>query len=239
MAKKVSIERVFDFKTKSIVGLPDEGLISEKDWKGLSNNSLVLMRGMNILRYNEEYPIVRYQPAGCDVDTSLSLNAFIKSVTVSTGVDGRCVSAFGQSEFSPNKYETVFYYEDSFGIYHSIVDDEACKFLMGKPKAVVSPEGVILFFSEKDIFATIDGQHYSKLASNLVTTNNDFNRMLETFHADKKINSIKVKKDNKFCCISIVDSKYARNIDFELTFDFRNPISISLNYYYAYPIHRR
>ena len=233
--KQSGVERIFNFKPKGIVGLPDEGLISEKNWKELTSSSLVLIRGMDILQYADEYPIVRYQSKSQEADASL--NTFVKSVTVSTGVNGRCVSAFGQSELTPSKYETLFYYEDSFGLCHSIVDDEVCKFLLTKPRLMVSPEGALVFFTKKDILATIDCQHFTKLVSNGVVSNKDFDRIINSsFGKEKKIHSIKVES-NKLCKIHIVDDNSARYFLFKLQLDFRNPNIMEIKYVYSYPRH--
>lgn len=59
-----------------------------------------------------------------------------------------------------NDFDTIAYYEDSVGIKHKIIQYDICKFLLKKPKLVVSEEGVLVFFTEDQILATIDCQQY-------------------------------------------------------------------------------
>lgn len=170
MAKEVSkvipiAERIIEFGTNDIrkndliIQCSDE-LLSEKDWSKFAENTLVIVDGWHIVQYAEEYPIVRYK---CDetaiayLEGGFSLNCFIESITVSTACYGK-KAWFGSGKLSCENtdYDTVVYYTDHAGINHAIIQQDICWFLLQKPNLVVSPEGVLVFFTDKQIIATVD-----------------------------------------------------------------------------------
>lgn len=169
MAKEVSkvipvAERIIEFGTKdirkndSIIHLSDE-LISEKDWNEFARNALVIVDGWHIVQYAEEYPIVHYkcdESASCYLGPDFRLNSFIESITVSTACYGK-KAWFGSGKLSceTTDYDTVVYYTDHAGINHAIIQHDICWFLLQKPNLVVSPEGVLVFFTDKQIIATV------------------------------------------------------------------------------------
>ncbi len=90
------------------------------------------------------------------------MNSFILSINVSKCVGGRRFSVVsGKLEKESIESDTIAYYEDSVGIQHQIIQHDICEFLLEKPKLVISEEGVLVFFTEDEILATIDCQQYA------------------------------------------------------------------------------
>ena len=85
------------------------------------------------------------------------LNTFVKNITVSTATEGKKITVkTGKIETEHQKNETIAYYEDAYGIYHSITSRDIFMFLQKKPNLVVSPEGVLVFYTDKNILCTLD-----------------------------------------------------------------------------------
>lgn len=177
MAKKVSKEipvakRIIEFNSEDFRRNPSithfsEDLISEKDWKEFAENALVIMDGWHILQYAEEYPIVHYkceEVASGYLEGGFRLNSFIESITVSTAIYGKKAwFGSGKLDCESTDYDTVVYYTDHAGINHAIIQHDICWFLLQKPNLVVSPEGVLVFFTDKQILATVgcnNGYHW-------------------------------------------------------------------------------
>lgn len=181
MAKEVSkvipiAKRIIEFNSEDFRKNPSithlsENLISDKAWREFSENELVIVDGWHLLQYAEEYPIVHYK---CDAFTrgtsrissegKAYLNSFIKSITVSTALYGKKAwFGSGKLDCENTDYDTVVYYTDHAGINHAIIQHDICWFLLQKPNLVVSPEGVLVFFTDKQIIATDDcntGYHW-------------------------------------------------------------------------------
>jgi len=69
----------------------------------------------------------------------------------------------GKLDCENTDYDTVVYYTDHAGINHAIIQHDICWFLLQKPNLVVSPEGVLVFFTDKKIIATVgcnNGYHW-------------------------------------------------------------------------------
>lgn len=133
------------------------------------------------------------------------MNSFVKSITVSTALSGKVISVIsGKVTEEMADYDTVVYYEDNCGIYHAVMQNDICKFLLRKPSLIVSPEGMLVFFTGKAILATVDCEHYY-----WVDWKMDLNY--------KSIKCIKVCKDS--CEITLIDEK-SKESTFRLTFEF-------------------
>lgn len=122
--------------------------------------------GWGILQYSKEVPIVIYQCnenlCYADIQPEMRLNSFILSITVSECVGGKRFSIVsGKIEKESIKSDTIVYYEDSVGIQHQIIQHDICEFLLKKPKLVISEEGVLVFYTEDEILATVDCQQYA------------------------------------------------------------------------------
>lgn len=219
MAKKVSMlfpvaERITEFnsgdfrKNPSILHL-SEDLISEEAWREFAENALVIIDGWHILQYAEEYPIVEYkcdENASCYLGPDYRLNSFIHSITVSTALHGKKYGVgTGRISSEITDYDTVVYYTDHAGIRHSIIQNDICQFLLEKPKLVVSPEGMLIFFTEKKILATVDCNHYHWIDGHVIDVEG------------KTIKNIKVYRD---CCKVILLDKYKCEHIIPLRFNF-------------------
>ena len=220
MAKEVSkiipvAERIIEFgtndirKNDSIIHFSDE-LISEKEWDEFAGNALVIVDGWHIVQYAEEYPIVHYkcdEVASVYLEGGFRLNSFIESITVSTACYGK-KAWFGTGKLSCENtgYDTVVYYTDHNGINHSVIMNDLCWFLLQKPKLVVSPEGVLIFFTDKQIIATVDMKHYHWIDGHIIDVE------------DKNIKNIEVCED--YCKVSLntVIPDYIQ--EYSLKFDF-------------------
>ena len=187
-----------------------EQFINSKAWrKKDSHCPLNLIHGCYMEQYEKECPIVRYK---CDENSTFSLdgeprlNSFIESITVSVvGIGKRALfNKFDVESFIESN--VVAYYTDHFGINHVIDHDGLYHLLLQKPKLVVSPEGVLIFFTDKEIIATLNC--------------NDCIYYINGYFIDlknKTVNDIIVGKNY---CKVVVLSKRGKKIYFRLNFDF-------------------
>ena len=170
MAKKVSkevpiAERIIEFDKDDFCenfspSDVSESMVTKEMLEEFAEKALVLVDGTDILQYANEYPIVVYQcnESICyaDIMPEPRLNSFVLNIVVSTGVDGKRYSVgSGKMEEEPIGYE------DPFGIKHQIIQYDICKFLLKRPKLVVSEEGILVFYTEDEILATTDCQQYA------------------------------------------------------------------------------
>lgn len=175
MAKRVSkkvppvervAERIIEFSKDDFcenISLSEfsEDIVTKKMLEDFAAKALVLVDCTDILQYANEYPIVVYQCADDSIMPEPCLNSFIMNIAVSTGVSGKRFSVdSGKIEEEITDFDTIAYYEDSFGIKHQIIQYDICKFLLKKPKLVISEEGVLVFYTEDEILATTDCQQY-------------------------------------------------------------------------------
>lgn len=207
-------ERIIEFDTDDIRKNPSitdfsESLISEEDWRKFAENALVIMDGWDILQYAEEYPIVLYQ---CDELSNIyleggpRLNSFIESITVSTAKYGKrvCFSS-GKLTCEDIDSDIVVYYTDNVGINHEVIQQDICDFLLQKPNLVVSPQGILVFFTNEQIIATVDCNHYHWIDGHVIDVEG------------KTIEDIEVCDD--YCKVILIDDKKAKQC-FSLKFDF-------------------
>lgn len=176
MAKKVSkevpiAERIIEFDKDDFCenfspSDVSENMVTKEMLEEFAEKALVLVDGTDILQYANEYPIVVYQcnESICyaDIMPEPRLNSFVLNIVVSTGVDGKRYSVgSGKMEEESIGFDTITYYEDPFGIKHQIIQYDICKFLLKRPKLVVSEEGILVFYTEDEILATTDCQQYA------------------------------------------------------------------------------
>lgn len=210
VAKRIIEFKSEDIRRDSIISHQLEDSISEEEWKKFAENALVIVDGWHINQYAEEYPIVRYK---CDeskcvyLERGFRLNGFIESITVSTVLYGKKAwFGSGKLSYEETDYDTVVYYKDHAGINHMIIQNDLCWFLLQKPKLVVSPEGVLIFFTDKEIIATVAcNNSYHWISGNVIDVKG------------KTIKDIKVCDD---CCKVILlddeDVEYVYKLNFDL-----------------------
>lgn len=207
-------ERIIEFDSEDIRLNPSitefsEDLISEEDWKEFAKKALVIMDGWQIAQYAEEYPIVHYK---CDEMSELyleggpRLNSFIETITVSTTRYGKKFGV-GSGKMTSEQVdnETVVYYTDHEGINHSVIMNDLCWFLLQKPKLVISPEGMLIFFTDEQIIATVDLKQYHWIDGHIIDVKG------------RKIKDIEVCDD--FCIVTLIDDN-KNEYNFSLKFDF-------------------
>lgn len=219
MAKEVSkvipvAKRIIEFEEEDFRENPaitdfSEELLSEEEWREFAENALVIMDGWEIAQYADEYPIVHYR---CDeivsayLEGEFRLNSFIESITVSTALYGKRFGVgTGRLRSEIADYETVVYYTDHEGIRHAIVQNDICRLLLKKPNLVVSPEGMLVFFSEKEIIATVDCNQYHWIDGHVIDVEG------------KTIKNIEVCED--YCKVILIDDEEVEH-RFSLKFDF-------------------
>lgn len=177
-----------------------------------------MVDGWGIVRYAEEFPIVHYT---CDelecvyLEGGFRLNSFIESITVSAVRIGK--KAYLRScelvseddvvvESERTDYDVVVYYTDHVGINHEIIQHDLHWFLLQKPNLVVSPEGVLIFFTDKQIIATVGcNNSYHWIDGHVIDVEG------------KTIKNIEVCDD--YCKVILLDDKKVEQC-FSLKFDF-------------------
>lgn len=81
----------------------------------------------------------------------MNLNSLVKSITISSAINK------GENNGQHKKYA---YYEDCQGSLYCIVENDIYQFLLKTPKLIISRDEVLIFYTERDILATKDCQHY-------------------------------------------------------------------------------
>ena len=150
-----------DFRENPSI-LLGKNMLSKIERLKLAEKALVLIEGNDILQYGYEYPIVKYEPCIDLIQSSenYKLNSFVKSVTVSTVTNGKRFSiATGILDEKGLKNDTIVYFEDTKGLFHSVTQSDIFNFLAKKPYLIVSPEGVLVFYTTKSILCILDFNH--------------------------------------------------------------------------------
>ncbi|MBQ3409346.1 MAG: hypothetical protein IJH12_09105 [Clostridia bacterium] len=192
----------------TFVRVSSECLIPKEIWAKFAKKATVYTDVLGVTEYAEEYPIVMYQ---CDelacyeMQPDYRLNAFVKRITVSALVNGRRAGFSAASEKTESEIvekDMVVYYENNFGLCSAVIQEDIFQLLIKKPKLVVSPEGVLIFFNDREILATVDGYHYYWINSNVIDVD------------DKRVVDIEVHDD--YC--KVILTKDGANEEFKLKF---------------------
>lgn len=100
--------------------------------------------------YLDEYRLYSYKCSDdCGLIPTNFLNSFVESITV---------SAVNSDEFGP---EIKVYFTDTIGRKMEIPQHDIFTFLLKKPKITVSAEGLLLFYTNKEVLVTLDCNHYA------------------------------------------------------------------------------
>lgn len=139
--------------------------LSEGEFNELISKSMLFSDGTTITHFLDEYPIAVYQSdedACYEIDPDYRLNAFVKSIHLSIADAGKewCLRKEDSFESNYISERVVAYFEDNYGNRKMIEQGEIFTFLFQKPELVVSPEGVLVFFTNEEILATLDMIHY-------------------------------------------------------------------------------
>ena len=129
----------------------------------LMEGFLVVSNGDTVLRYAKETPLVVYR---CSEEAGVMpysrLNTFIESINVSNVDRGKQFSLeLGDMECTATEPDTIAYFTDTIGRHTLIPCHDVSVFLLRRPYLVISNEGLLVFFTEKEILATIDCWHYA------------------------------------------------------------------------------
>lgn len=173
------------------------------------NSEVIIINGLYIMQITEEYTIVEYR---CNKINELSfettnyLNAFIESIKVSNVFnfkeyyvkDGILYSEIIRSGIA-------IYYKENSGIRQTILNGVIRAFLLEEPNLVISPEGILIFYTERHIMATVDCKDYCWISSNIIDI------------IGKKVKSI--ESCDTHCKVILVDNEkneHYFNLKFEL-----------------------
>ena len=137
---------------------------TDKMLKKAGEKALTIDDGTSILQYALENPIIRYESKWLFDRAMLddwSLNSFVMTITVSEAMYGKHFYVnSGEVITTITGIDKVAYYEDNFGVCHTIMQEDIFNLLIQKPKLVVSSEGVLIFYTDKKILVTVDCQQY-------------------------------------------------------------------------------
>ena len=139
---------------------------NEEEHERLTDNSLIINNITNDInvtyKFNEEFPIVVYRCNENDNANSKNcINAFIKSITVSTVNSGIAFSFYGDIHCEYADFQTMAYFTDNLGRNIAIPHYDIARILLKKPNLVVSNEGLLIFYTENEILVTLDCIHYA------------------------------------------------------------------------------
>ncbi len=156
------VEKITVFSKKDIKENPTFPYIREdapqEIWNMVKDNVLLLCVGEDIIQYVNEYPYLRYETKTKEKEYPRNLNYNIKSITCSKVNMGKMISlASGKLTVGNIQRNNIVYYTDNCGINRMITDVFLSSFISEeKPNLVISPEGVLVFFTEEKIMATVD-----------------------------------------------------------------------------------
>lgn len=178
-----------DYRDNFAITSCSESLVSDKEWEEFADKALVLADGDEIYQYAEEYPIVVYCDDECE------LNAFIESITVSTASYGKRFSLHKREMVEEyTGPDTVVYFTDNTNRKIVIQQHDIFYFLLKKPELVITVEGFLVFYTEKEILITNDCDHYAWSGVEIDTD------------GSKKITELKAYDDGE-CCVTVVDTE--------------------------------
>lgn len=182
------VERMIEFKendfvTNDYITDVSDDLITDEQLEEFASDSLTLICDEDIYRFADEYPIVHYR---CMEDIFMQpcehLNAFVESVTVSIAMNGKSYSiATGKMVEQLADTTVVAYFTDNVGRNNSIVVYDIIRFLFKKPNLVVSSDGMLVFYTDKDILVTNDMLHYAWVHDVLDSDEDDVIESIEAF----------------------------------------------------------
>lgn len=192
------VERIVEFSERDIrenphITLFNESSINDETWQKFADNVLVFTDGSTVYQYAEEFPIVVYR---CGEDAMVMpnsrLNTFIESITVSTACHGKCFSLNKRDmEWKYTGPDTVAYFIDNIGRRIIIKQYDIIRFLLRKPNLVISNEGLLVFFTEKNILVTCDCNHYAWVHD--IDTNNCIIKGIDVYE--------------EYCIVNLEDTK--------------------------------
>ena len=207
----------FNLTDKSLIRDCVETILQTAEWEHFREDNtynaplkIVDCWNQTMYRYPFECPIVRYQcdeNSICALDGDPHLNSFVESITVSIVQRGRAVKLGSEKTHTKSvKADVVVYYTDHFGINHSFFQNDINQLLLKKANLVVSPEGVLVFFTDKEIIATLacNNGHYW-ISGHFIDVEG------------KTVKDIKVCKN--YCKVILLDKEGVKH-NFKLKFDF-------------------
>ena len=207
----------FNLTDKSLIRDCVETILQTAEWEHFREDNtynaplkIVDCWNQTMYWYPFECPIVRYQcdeNSICALDGDPHLNSFVESITVSFVQRGKKFEHVSEKTHTKRvKADVVVYYTDHFGINHSIFQNDINQLLLEKANLVVSPEGVLVFFTDKKIIATL-------------ACNNGYYWISEHFIdvEGKTVKDIKVRKN--YCKVILLDKEGVKH-NFKLKFDF-------------------
>lgn len=129
--------------------------------QGEVHESRVISGEKEFIQYASEEPILRYERQKKLEEKADCLNTFVKSITVANIKKGkRSFLEYGFVLEEPFYKKEVFYYEDNNGTKRIIREKEICNFLKEKPELIISPDGLLIFYTKEKILATMNFEQF-------------------------------------------------------------------------------
>lgn len=201
-----------------------EAIVDKNAKEEIFSRSLIFTEERRITHYLDEYPIVEYR---CDenrcfeMDPTYRLNSFVESVRLSIADAGKryYFDEFGVMHGKYTGEDIIAYYVDTVGDNHVIEQNDIVRFLFQKPQLAVSPDGMLVFYTEKKMLATLDLYHYCWIDDPILFDNNIIIKEITVTDNGCEIDVV-TDTDKK-------QSKYQLNFEFDFT--QYNPIDFTLN----------
>lgn len=209
------VERKVEFDESDFITNPHllgdgKDSIPDKAWQEYASNALTFTDNNTIYQYGDAFPVVIYK---CSDEAMMMpsnrLNGFIDYIAVVIADAGRSFSVgSGRMEQEYEGSEAVAYYCDSIGSLYEIAVCDIMKMLWKKPQLVVTSEGLLVFYTRKEILVTLDCVHYAwvhdvdtnedAVIENIKVCKNHCEVIIDTGKLDDKDNPIKSKYELKF-----------------------------------------
>lgn len=174
----------------------------------------------SLIEVKNEYPIVKYEKAWIQPELPPRLNSLIRNITVSVITLGQIYTVSTDFKLETKKVEdkTLVYFENTYGNFMAVNGNSIHDFLLRKPKLCVTPNGILLFYDEREIIATFDLSNYTFVTGYLVNLKNDEHIESVTPMGNNK----KGVPYAKICVRKVISQKLAENRT-AYTFDASKP----------------
>jgi hypothetical protein len=174
----------------------------------------------SLIEVKNEYPVVKYEKAWIQPELPPRLNSLIRNITVSVITLGQIYTVSTDSKLETKEVEdkTLVYFENTHGDLIVVNGNSVHDFLLRKPNLCVTPNGILLFYDEREVIATFDLDNYTYVTNYLISLKND-----------EHVESVTPMGNNKrgvpyakICVRKVISQKLAEN-RIAYTFDASKP----------------
>lgn len=151
-----------DFIDSSSILTWSESARTKEMYEELDKKAIIATDGTSIYQITDTFPICQYYCSEeCQLQPKNFLNTCIESITVAT-VNGNQISVeLGKAKTEILEHETLCWYTTPLGDNRIICNNDIFELLLHKPNLLISAEGVLIFYTSKDMIATTDCEHYA------------------------------------------------------------------------------